>query len=478
MKKAPFLIHCLVLVLLVSGCNRSTITTPQPDAGRSNPNPQATHAVTSPAPSEDKLSLPVTPMAAATSVPTAFPTMSAASLPTAAPTIPAEARLKEQCLEVAPALPKELLTRGVVVMKKWTRVLGHLQGDTFLLNLATGESTQINQPDEGLTAYAVSPNRKQMAYNSIILDAEGKLAKRELVIVDANGQHLKVIPWEKDWTDLSGWLDNRRLALQLRSTDPEVRAVRKPSLFLALDPFNGEWQILGQDYPRYLYSSAITIPYWEGWYGIVYDPTFTLAIYPRLLENDNERYTYAIWDLQKQRLVASLEPIFNVYALAMFSPMPRWSPDGSKFVFEGGIMGTDPSSSAGPEFELYRVNRDGQAEQLTHLSGTAYIWETSYSWSPDGRYIAMFLGPPLGAAFEKARIAVLDTLTLEVTDFCLPVTFHEPRAPIWSPEGHQFLVQDWYDTDHSGVILVDVDRGIAAKLAADMDPQGWMFGVK
>ena len=49
-----------------------------------------------------------------------------------------------------------------------------------------------------------------------------------------------------------------------------------------------------------------------------------------------------------------------------------------------------------------------------------------------------------------------------------------PPAPIWSPDSQQFLVVDWYEKEHSRVVLVDIAQGFAAQIAEDMEPLGWM----
>ena len=127
--------------------------------------------------------------------------------------------------------------------------------------------------------------------------------------------------------------------------------------------------------------------------------------------------------------------------------------------------------------ELYEVSRDGQTKQLTQLAPTAYVWESSFSWSPDSRYLAMFLAPHLGAANEPARVAVLDTTTLNVIDYCLPITSSGKGpiwSPIWSPDSRQFVITDWYEQDHRHMILVDIENNIAAQIADDVEPVGWI----
>jgi dipeptidyl aminopeptidase/acylaminoacyl peptidase len=243
---------------------------------------------------------------------------------------------------------------------------------------------------------------------------------------------------------------------------------------------------LSENFPGFQISPLTLLPDWGGWNGVVYDPMLKFAIYPHTVGTTDQTYTYALWDLTKQKLVASLENIFTNFPARNFYPMPRWSPDGSHFVFVGGVFPLDPSSDI-YKLELYQVDRGGQAEQLTHLSGDVYIWDSSLSWSPDGRYIAFFIGPPLGAATQKAQVAVLDTVTLDVTKYCISISFHGfdggvygtgfPPPPIWSPDSKQFLVEDWYQKEHRHTILVDIVHGSAAQLADDMEPMAWLSNL-
>jgi hypothetical protein len=374
-------------------------------------------------------------------------------------------------------------------MENWKEDNGRDKLDTFLLDMTTGQSTQIDLPGDYQGGQTVTPNRKHMAYIRFIHDAGGKITKTELVIIDASGKRLRVISWEDNWGGLSGWLDDRHLGIILWSSDPETNILRKPSPLLVLNPFSGEWYILYPGYPKFLYTLSTVLPDWEGWFGVLYDPTITLAIYPRFIGNDEQMYTYALWNVKKQKLVTSLEKVFVNYSQENRFPMPRWSQDGSQFVFVGFSVPTDPSDKNPITFELYRVSWEGQAEQLTHLSEIAYLWEYNYSQSPDGRYVAMYLSYyPFGAAFKKKHLAVLDTVTQDVTDTCLSFSAGGeevwddtvtglPPAPVWSPDGKQFLVVDWYAEDHRRVILVDIERGIAAQVAKDMQPLGWMTTV-
>jgi hypothetical protein len=71
------------------------------------------------------------------------------------------------------------------------------------------------------------------------------------------------------------------------------------------------------------------------------------------------------------------------------------------------------------------------------------------------------------------RVALLDTETLQVTDYCIPVGKQQLyQPPIWSPDSTQFLVVDRHEENHRRVILVDIVQGFAAVIAEDMEPVG------
>jgi hypothetical protein len=354
--------------------------------------------------------------------------------------------------------------------------------------METGGITQISAPNEGQSQHIVSPDKKLMAYTNNIFDPSCKkigpdceILNQELVVSAGDGQPQKVLTWDEEWGMMPTWMDNQHLAIKLSPQDAFENSSRRPLRTLILNPFTGERQILLPDFPDYLDTPSTELPWWDGWSGVIYDPQITLAIYPRFLEEDDERYTYAIWDLSKGKQVANLADIFIYYSiLSDLFPMPLWSPDGMHFVMKGAVLKGDYV-----EFELFQVGRDGQAEQLTHLTSVADIRESDYggasaSWSPDGRYIAFYLGN-WGVLEKQARVAVLDTLTREITDFCFPVIYRGegygggfPEAPIWSPDGKQLLVVDWYEKDHQRVILVDTVQGFAAVIAEDMQPVGWL----
>jgi hypothetical protein len=482
MKVSRFRVLYAVFIVFLTGCNASIGTVRKPTTTIPESSSTGSPSSFSPTPIE----LPTE---------TGTPNELGLSTVTATASTPVEARLNFHCLQVAPTMPHEVKSSGVVVLE--SRVIangGYYKPGSILLNMLTGVTFQSEPGSD----FNISPDKRLMAYDRTTFDSRGRIVNDELVIATADGHEQKVIVLDKivaaaygptqkpiplltGLSGIPGWLDNQWIVISL-ALDPDQGRAKKPATLMVLNPFTGEKKLLPVDFSSFLDTPSTVLPYWDGWYGVIYDPTMTLAIYPRFVGSSEEQFTYGIWDISKKQLVASLENIYEPYAgdNGIF-PMPRWSPDGSNFVFRGHHL-TEQSLEA----ELYMVSRGGQIEQLTHLNPMEYVQNSNLSWSPDGRYIAMFLNTTaFGFNETQASVAVLDIKTLEVTDYCIKVTYAgdgygggQPPAPIWSPDGTQFLVVDWYRKDHQRVILIDIAQGLAAQIAQDMEPDGWMASIK
>ena len=453
--KKLFLPICL-LIVLVNGCSSGkTFVTPVQKV-TSLPNfPEAT-------------SIPLSSLPPVSEIPVSSTPVMNIPLP--------KSQLRSQCLDVKLGLAGNVTSTGIVILNGQ---YDPNNSGTFLLDMTTVKLFQMTKQGERQINHVVSPDKTLLAYKRILFDTDGKVIQKDFIIANANGQILKTIPVEKNWSDILGWLDNQHLFIRLAASNLAENAGEKPIPVLIINPFNDERKILLPDFPQFLNAPSTTLPYWYGWSGVIYDPTLNIAIYPGFIEGNDEMYTYVLWDMSSKRVIASLENVFVAYILQNTPfPMPRWNPDNSQFVIRGLVPQPDRVI-----MELYSVSRDGATKQLTHLASTAYIFGSNLSWSPDGRYIAMFLGPVYGAADQKARVAILDMKSFDVTDYCFSVSYSEEGhysednapAAIWSPNSKQFLVQDWYEKDHSRVILVDIERGVVAQVAENVEAVGWML---
>jgi Tol biopolymer transport system component len=343
--------------------------------------------------------------------------------------------------------------------------------ETLLLNLATGQATQIVTQNEFQHDHVVSSNRELMAYRTDVFTGSVLWVHDELVIATADGQRQVSLPWEEDWRMILGWTDDQRLLIELDEPvfDASGEQVSYIS-YLVLDPRSGERQLLQPDFP-----SALDLAYhlyWPDHTREIYNPTLTRAIYLRTYTESNEDwYTFAIWDIVEQRLVASLESIYgDSVSFSGASPLPRWSPDGSQFVVRSQFLVPNQDWAVS---ELFRVSQEGQVEQLTHLNPFLRPKSTDWlAWSPDGQNIALVLSTFYGEHSPSAAVLNLDTL--EITDYCIPVRGLQLPAPVWSPDGTQFLIVDEYTEGHRRIILVDIVQGFAVQIAEDMEILGWM----
>lgn len=466
MKKLKLLIFCFAFSIVIAGCSGggdqvTTITPASQIPTRTNTNTSVPFIIS---PSETNLR-----GATATSV------LTPVVMPTTSP-LPAEAQVTTRCLEVVPKMTDDIVSSGFVLMEKGSEM--------YSMDMLTGQSTQISSPDEILGDLFISPDQTLLAYRSTFIDTKSKTVRENLVIADARGQQLKKMVWDEAWIDLVGWKDDQHLIFQLAVTDSEEDKIPCPGPWLVLDPFSEEQWILPHDllpgWKDWLVESYnyVRQPDWPGCSAAKYDPNHTIAVYPHLVEEDTERFTYGIWNIPQQQLITSLESVVNFFVSYNYYPKPSWSPDNSQFALVGAIAVINMDGKA--ERELFRVSRDGQVEQMTRLEGNILVWPSSHSWSPDGRYIALFLNTL--ETYNQARLAVLDTVTLELTDYCLMVSPEYgasfPQTPIWSPDGKQILVVDWYGELRSQVILIDMERSLVVQLAGDSEVVGWMLEVE
>lgn len=364
-------------------------------------------------------------------------------------TIPPEAHLKFECLEVKRNLPSSLDVRGTIIFVK-----NDNPKQAYLWSMETGERQQIPIKDnEILSDFASSPDNEWLVYIRSIIDGITTVSSY-LELISADGKLNKSIPIEINITTLSRWLDNQRIIL---------RAGFEPtSTQIVLNPFTKQRQELLLDIPD-IYNNSLSLD-WNNQGIIVFDPTITRAVYAGLPAD------LVLIDLTNNVVLARISPVPIAHSV------PEWSPDGEQFVFTNADI-TDPEKL---QFELYSISKNGQVNQLTNLA--AYyesIFILSYIWSPDGRYIAFWLEEDHHDQIGIVRLAVLDTVTLEVTNYCLNSIYKGYNAPpplFWSPDSKNLIIEviDQNDNDMSRLILVNIAQGSATQIAENITPVGWL----
>jgi len=337
---------------------------------------------------------------------------------------------------------------------------------SVLLNNVTTGTTQELLPSTNLHPIDIftSPNREWLAYIAYQWE-DNKYYRDGLVIVKNDGSLYKNLNDEN--FQLIGWLDDEHLVFRVPVLIPTSDAYPIPSLdmtvvppLLILNPFTGERQILEPDIPDL--EPPIEIPWWNGWSGLVYDPTLRYASY--LGEAG-----FTLRDLENERTIASAP--FDVYS------RPYWSPDGERFAVADSL---DHDRSA---YEIFTMDLNGDVLQLSNLAAyhtSNYV--SGLSWSPGGRYLAFWLSSWDEDTFyndviNPAALAVLDTISGKITNYCIQGDTREFPTPLWSPDGSQIVIvvdprSDAVDDDY--VVLIDLRLGLAVQIAENMIPVGWL----
>ncbi len=343
--------------------------------------------------------------------------------------------------------------------------------------MKTGTTTPLASESAYLVAIAVSPDHNWLAYGLDPVNdvrSAGKIYfQNQYGVMMADGSQRQEIARRPGWHALSHWLDNEHVVLS-ESAGLEIR----PWTLVVFNPFTGQEEKFPPDFPD-IYDADILfpVPEWENYIGVTsYDGTLTRAVYARIQGGDTTGYV--LWDVINGRELAFLpSPYLN--------QTPKWSPDNSQLVVAAYLA---PRDAPLGKPELFSINRDGVITQLTNLSTYPKLLDiASYSWSPDGRYVAFWMDT---LEPYNERLAILDLATHQVTDYCIQGNYGGRSSrmfeflgsrlttvippPVWAPNSQQLVIENRYAQDASRIVLLDLSQGTAVQIAENMMPVGWM----
>ena len=356
---------------------------------------------------------------------------------TSSPLVPPENVMSYRCMEIAPTLYTDMQMQGSLALFEGNH--------SILYDVDTG----LKRPLDGKGDFKVSPDRKWLA--SFYVESNTKIW---LSVESVDGKKQYKIPWEDGWGSLQGWLDGERVWINLEQA---------PGLVI-INPFTGDKHEVIPDFP-----GVETIAQEGVMFPVEFNSDQSLAFYPRI-ENGgpNAIYSYAVlWDVKANRVVAKVEEGSKLHG--RFTSV--WSLDGKSIIV---AIDNKFKQIENEIAELYSLGQDGQIDKLTHLEDyftNALILTASLS--PDGKQVAisLFLQP---SPYQAAQLAILNLETRQLINYCIPAD----TTPVWSPDGRYIAVSNYSTQQAIGhAYILDTEQGRAARIADQLEPQGWMIGT-
>lgn len=313
-----------------------------------------------------------------------------------------------------------------------------------LLELRTQRITVLLREDQS-TAYAenaplTSPDWRYFAFQDDRRTASAGDGSRTLRVIDATGKDVVRTAWNPEWGTVSGWVNASTVAITLPWHPGPAMVAR--------DVFAQTETEHALSYPDL--NVIERIPWYREQPTASLDPSQTLAVYAAYPA------AYALWDIPEQRTLWTLKTDLP-------REYPVWSPDGEQFAVV--------ADSFDERSQLLVVSRDGVLRSAIDSEWNdprrPYGFR-SPRWDPTSTRIAfdvLFAGED---GLGHTSVAVLDTRTGEVTDYCVdvPTRFNA----VWSPDGR-------YLAGNEGLV-VDLVDGVAFRLGELSFPIAWLAPIQ
>lgn len=359
-----------------------------------------------------------------------------ATKPTSTVTSVLSSGFQKVCLNIEKAPIKEFAFVGKILLS--TSEINRIDRKIYTLSQADNLSVLVNEAYGDLI---ISPDSKRLAYN-FSLDDQADQGTKSFKIISFDGKSEQEISYGTVHYDLRGWLDNNRIILYSYTKN-----------LLVLDISTGETDEIDITSPDYGIGT-------DGFGYKAINHALDRMIYYRSLPV-YEFPSIVLWDLENKKEIWRQD----IRAELLWHDLVQWSPDNTNFVVAG------PVSTLDAVLELFMVNRNGQAKQITHFkeAGLDHAMIDHPTWSPDGRYIAFWL---------ENSLAVFDSITKKVTDYCVFVDEPGvlPSHLYWSPDSKQIVLHG--STNPFGlkpVVIVNIEANKAVEIAGnEYSLEGWM----
>jgi len=247
----------------------------------------------------------------------------------------------------------------------------------------------------------------------------------------------------RDISHWTYWMDDERLVFNIYLENPIV-----------VNMFTGEMEDVDVRHTEFYLDDSPTI--------LLSRSLDRVIAYRNLPE---EPPSIVLWDLPSKtelwRIYITTEVAIRI--------LTQTSPTGEKIAVSGSL-----EPFVDPIFlDLFLVDWDGNVMQLTTLrdAGLTTSLIEQIQWSPNGRYLAFWL---------NEFLAVYDTTTQVVTDYCVRTSDSMSFSPHWSPNSQQIVFNGDAPPPGSGpIIVVDIVKGSAVEIQENgYYVEGWMSDMR
>ncbi len=453
----------LTLILFVFGCkpasieNAATIT-----ATKRTITPSPTHQPTSsPTPT------PPDKGTATESVPSPTPTQEPFSIIQPPEFDETELNhLSIKCLNLLNEIPEN------VPESFWIVVSGREDNVSFLFDINSGARIDL---EDNPYDRAVSPGGSKF----LTLDIDD-IGRFEMIIYDNQVNQISVIDHDADYGFIS-WFDDETLMLYRR---PYPNEEASDDILFLYDINSGNRREFTPDLPE---ISTEVRSLGATWYHrIVLSPTLKYLVYPTSNYDNIDLGDYVLWNIEQNREIA------RFYKNLIFAYTPVWSPKGDYFIAEVRPYELEwviPNEIAIPlniddgldyvyGKDLFSMDLNGNVKRLTYITTSAEGKFSFYTFSPDGKKIAMWMYSNILSFYggEGQQLAVLDLNTGILTNYCVL-----GNGPIyWSPDGDYLAIGTLHpDPRFRGlwirnISIVSINEGWVVEIAETAEPTGWL----
>ncbi len=361
-------------------------------------------------------------------------------LPLVGAPLPVQAA-KSECVTIQSELSAGFLVSGTILLADFS------EHDSKLMALNPTSIQPVDLPDIPVlnNGGETSPDATMFAYETVRQEPDSTFSSTE-VVLNGHGKVKFTFPWDRKWGGFD-WLNNRQLVFDYWEgwqSDPPVNDV--------VDIVIGQHETITPILPNPWLPGGPLMAGLVVWKA-VYDPSLSVIGYMR---GNEPQQSFVLWDLKNNR------ELWELNKWSTRTIRPAWTPDGKRLA----VAALNQKEDNWDRFELYLVDRDGHAQKWIDIKGYYKDSRMYLNWSPNGRYLAIIS--------SKRPLLILDTLTKQLLDFCLPVHSEGIGWPSWSPDSSQVIVSQYYWSSQSVVLDLNKKQASYLNINPHYGPVGWL----